>query len=189
MPPEPIKLPYDSLPSVQDRANLCYQAIGFLMQPITGWNQTFAECNEKYAIVEFKRGFGTLDEFYNIAAELMPGAFVQEINEDTLRVQAKLPELKKYSSQDERDAETIVRDITSVFQGIDADIETEIVVDTLTNGVDTVNLNIVEFQTESKLIPQQFMQVFDDFGGVYLINCTWDAALRLWNYEVIIYAK
>lgn len=189
LPPEPIKLPYDSLPSVQDRASLCYQAIGFLMQPITGWNQTFAECNEKYAIVEFKRGFGTLDEFYNVAAELMPGAFVQEINDDTLRVQAKLPELKKYSSQDERDAETIVRDITSVFQGIDADIETEIVVDTLTNGVDTVNLNIVEFQTESKLIPQQFMQVFDDFGGVYLINCTWDAALRLWNYEVIIYAK
>ncbi len=189
LPPEPIVLPYDFLPPVQDRAQLCYQAIGFLMQPITGWVQTFAECNEKYAIVEFKRGFGTLDEFYNIATELMPGAFVQEINDDTLRVQAKLPELKTVSSQDERDAETIVRDITSVFQATDKNLETQIVVDTLTNGVDTVNLNIVELQTESKLVPQQFMQVFDDFGGVYLINCTWDAALRLWNYEVIIYAK
>ena len=82
-----------------------------------------------------------------------------------------------------------MRDITSVFQAIDSDIETQIVVDTLTNGVDVANVNIVEIQAESKLIPQQFMQVFEDFGGVYLINCAWDAALRLWNYEVIIYAK
>jgi hypothetical protein len=182
-------MPYELLPDVAERASLCYQAIGFLMQPIAGWNQKLAECNEKYAIVEFKRSFGTLDEFYNTATELMPGAFVQEINDDTLRVQAKLPELKTVSSQDERDAETIVREITSAFQGVDSNIETQIVVDTLTNGVDVANVNIVEIQAESKLIPQQFMQVFDDFGGVYLINCTWDAALRLWNYEVLVYAK
>lgn len=189
LPPEPIVMPYELLPDVAERASLCYQAIGFLMQPIAGWNQKLAECNEKYAIVEFKRSFGTLDEFYNTATELMPGAFVQEINDDTLRVQAKLPELKTVSSQDERDAETIVREITSAFQGVDSNIETQIVVDTLTNGVDVANVNIVEIQAESKLIPQQFMQVFDDFGGVYLINCTWDAALRLWNYEVLVYAK
>ena len=189
LPPEPIVMPYDFLPDVQNRAELCYKAIGFLMQPVVGWVQTFAECAESYATVEFKRSFGTLDEFYNIAAGLMPGALVQEINDDTLRVQVKLPDLEKKSSQDERDAETIVRDITSVFQAIDSNIETQIVVDTLTNGVDVANVNIVEIQTESKLIPQQFMQVFDDFGGVYLINCAWDAASRLWNYEVIIYAK
>jgi uncharacterized protein YpuA (DUF1002 family) len=146
-------------------------------------------CGEEYVVANFKRSFGSFADFYSVATELMPGAFVQEINDDTLRVQAKLPELKTVSSQDERDAETIVRDITSVFQATDKNLETQIVVDTLTNGVDTVNLNIVELQTESKLVPQQFMQVFDDFGGVYLINCTWDAALRLWNYEVIIYAK
>ena len=119
----------------------------------------------------------------------MPGAFVQEINDDTLRVRAKLPDLEKISSQDERDAETIVRDITSAFQAIGSNLDVQVVVDTLTNGVDVVNLDIVEIQTESKLMPQQFMQVFDDFGGVYLINCAWDAASRLWNYEVIIYAK
>ena len=189
LPPEPIVLPYEFLPSVQDRAELCYQAIGFLMQPIVGWVQTFAECAEDYATVEFKRTFGTLDEFYNIATDLMPGAFVQEINDDTLRVRAKLPDLEKFSSQDERDAGTIVRDITSAFQAIDSNLDVQVVVDTLTNGVDVVNLDIVEIQTESKLMPQQFMQVFDDFGGVYLINCAWDAASRLWNYEVIIYAK
>ncbi len=189
LPPEPIVMPYEIIPDVMARAELCYQAMGFLMQPVVGWNQIFVECSENYATVEFKRTFGTLDEFYSIASELMPGAFVQEINDDTLRVQAKLPTLDKVASQDERDAETIVRDITSVFQAIDSDIETQIVVDTLTNGVDIANVNIVEIQAESKLIPQQFMQVFEDFGGVYLINCAWDAALRLWNYEVIIYAK
>ncbi|MFQ6729986.1 MAG: hypothetical protein ACLRFK_02955 [Alphaproteobacteria bacterium] len=189
LPPEPIVMPYEVLPDVQFRAVLCYNAIAFLMQPISGWNQTFAECNESHAIVEFKRSFGTLDEFYNVATNLMPGAFVQEINSDTLRVQAKLPEIPTVSSQDERDVQTVVRDVTSAFQAIDTDIETQIVFDTITNGVDTVNVNIVEVQTQSKLTPDQFMRVFDDFGGVYLINCAWDAASRIWNYEVIIYAK
>ena len=100
-----------------------------------------------------------------------------------------MPELQTMSSQDERDAETIVRDITSAFQSIDADLDTNIVIDSLTNGVDVATVTIVEVQAESKLIPEQFMRVFDDFGGVYLINCAWDAATRLWNYEVIIYAK
>jgi hypothetical protein len=159
------------------------------MQPIAGWNQVFAECNEQNAIVEFKRTFGTLDDFYNVAVDIMPGVLVQELNENTLRVQAALPELQTMSSQDERDAETIVRDITSAFQSIDADLDTNIVIDSLTNGVDVATVTIVEVQAESKLIPEQFMRVFDDFGGVYLINCAWDAATRLWNYEVIIYAK
>ena len=189
LPPEPIVMPYEYLPFVQDRADLCYRAIGFLMQPIAGWNQVFAECNEQNAIVEFKRTFGTLDDFYNVAVDIMPGVLVQELNENTLRVQAALPELQTMSSQDERDAETIVRDITSAFQSIDADLDTNIVIDSLTNGVDVATVTIVEVQAESKLIPEQFMRVFDDFGGVYLINCAWDAATRLWNYEVIIYAK
>jgi hypothetical protein len=119
----------------------------------------------------------------------MPGAFVQELNQDTIRVQAKLPKLPNISSQDERDASTIVRDVTSAFQAIGTDIDAQIVFDTITNGVETVNVNVVEIQTESKLTPDQFMRVFDDFGGVYLTKCAWDAASRFWNYEVIIYAK
>ena len=61
--------------------------------------------------------------------------------------------------------------------------------DTLTNGVDTVHLDIVEVGAESKLNPMQFMNMFSDFGGVYMTRCAWDAATRNWNYEVIIYAK
>lgn len=188
-PPEPIIMPYELLPDVQARAKQCYQAIGFLMQPIVGWNQINADCGETHAIAEFKRSFGTLGEFYNVATELMPGAFVQEVNDDTLRVQVALPKLEKISSQDERDAETVERDITTAFQGIDTSIETQIVTDTLTNGVDVANVNVVEIAVDSKLIPMQFMQIFEEFGGVYMVQCAWNVASRTWNYEVIIYAK
>ncbi len=189
LPPEPIVMPYELLPDMMARARQCYQAIAFLMQPVIGWNQVNVVCGETYAIADFKRDFGTLDEFYNVATGLMPGALVNEINEDTLRVQVALPKLEIFSSQDERDAETIVRDITSAFQGINEIVDTEIVVDTLTNGVDVATVNVVEVGAESKLIPQQFMEIFADFGGVYLMQAGWDARTRSWNYEVLIYAK
>ncbi len=189
LPPEPIVMPYELLPDMMARAKQCYQAIAFLMQPVIGWNQINVVCGEKYAIADFKRDFGTLDEFYNVATGLMPGALVNELNEDTLRVQVALPNLETFSSQDERDAETIVRDITSAFQRINEIVDIEIVVDTLTNGVDVATVNVVEVGADSKLIPQQFMEIFDDFGGVYLMQAGWNARTRSWNYEVLIYAK
>ena len=189
LPPEPIVMPYELLPDMMARAKQCYQAIAFLMQPVTGWNQINVVCGEKYAVADFKRDFGTLDTFYNVATELMPGALVSELNEDTLRVQVALPDLETFSSQDERDAETVVRDITSAFQGVNEIVDTEIVVDTLTNGVDVATVNVVEVGADSKLIPQQFMEIFDDFGGVYLMQAGWNARTRSWNYEVLIYAK
>ena len=188
-PPEPIVMPYELLPDVFERAQQCYQAIAFLMQPVTGWNQVNVVCGETYAIADFKRDFGTLDDFYNMATGLMPGALVNEVNEENLRVQVALPKLEAVSSQDERDADTVVRDVTSAFQGIDTVVDTEIVVDTLTNGVDVETVNVVEVGAESKLIPQQFMEIFADFGGVYLMQAGWNARTRLWNYEVLIYAK
>lgn len=189
LPPEPIVMPYELLPDMMARAEQCYQAIAFLMQPVVGWNQTDVVCGETHAVADFKRDFGTLDGFYNIASNIMPGAFVSEVNESVLRVQVALPELGIVSSQDERDADTVVRDVTSAFQGIDTNVDTEIVVDTLTNGVDVETVNVVEVGANSKLVPQQFMEIFEDFGGVYLMQVAWNARTRSWNYEVLIYAK
>lgn len=189
LPPEPIVMPYELLPDVASRAQQCYQAIAFLMQPIPGWVQTNVTCGETHAIAELSRSFGTLGDFYTVATELMPGVFVQQVDENTLRVQAALPELETYSSQDERDADTIIRDVTTAFQGIDAPVDTTVVVDTLTNGVDVASVNVVEVGAQSKLTPMQFMQIFNEFGGVYMIQCAWNAKTRTWNYEVIIYAK
>ncbi len=189
LPPEPIVMPYELLPDVTARAQLCYQAIGFVMQPIAGWNQVFATCGETHVVAEFQRSFGTIADFYNVATELMPGAFVTEIDDDTIRVQATLPELELFASQDERDPDTVVRDLTSSFQGIDTNVSTQITVDTLTNGVDVASVNVVEIGAESKLVPMQFMKIFDEFGGVYMMQASWDVRSRSWNYEVIVYAK
>ncbi len=188
-PPPPLVIPYEALPDVGARAYQCYQAIAFLMQPVTGWNQTMVDCDEKFASVEFKRDFGTLTEFYDIATNLMPGAFVQEINQDILRVRVNLPELPVGSAVDERDVDTIVRDVQTRFQSINEDVDINTVVDTISNGVDSVSLNVIEVAAQSKLVPMQFMNIFDDIDGAYLIKCVWDVLSRTWNYEVIIYAK
>lgn len=188
-PPEPIVMPYELLPDIDARAQQCYQAIGFVMQSISGWNQTYVTCGETHVVAEFQRDFGTVGEFYEIATNLMPGAFVTEIDEDTIRVRATLPKLELFASQDERDPDTVVRDVTTTFQGIDTNVETLVVVDTLTNGVDVASVNVVEVGAESKLLPMQFMKIFNEFGGVYMMQASWDVRSRVWSYEVIIYAK
>lgn len=188
-PVEPLRMPYDYLPAPAARAELCYRAIGFLMQPVQGWNQVSAECGEEYASASLRRGFGTLTQFYEIAGNLMPGAFVREDSENMLNVQARLPELELRSSQDERDADTIVREVYSLFQSTGEDVEVGVVADTITNGVETASVDVVEIAASSKLTPAQFMEIFADFGGVYMTRCAWDVSRRIWNYEVIIYAK
>ncbi len=187
--PEPIVLPYDYLPDPKIRAEVCYQAMAFLMQPVFGWNQTSIECAETHAFAWFDRSFGTISDFYNYATNLMPGAFVQEESENSLLTRVKLPTVKTMASLDERDVNTALRDLTSLFQSIDMDVNMGAVVDTLTNGIDTVYLNVIEISADSKLIPMQFIKIFEDFGGVYMTRCTWNVSTRTWNYEVIIYVK
>ena len=189
LPPEPIVLPYEQLPDVMQRAEVCYRATGFLMQQIPGWIQTSVRCDETHATAQIRRSFGTLGDFYTIATDLMPGAYVQELSDDLVSVRVKLPEVDIVPSQDERDADTIVRDITTLFQGINTPAEIHSVTDTITNGVDTKNFDIVEIAASSKMVPMQFMQMFANFGGVYLTACDWNYSNRTWNYEVIIYAK
>ena len=187
--PDPIVPPYDLLPDVAARAEICYRAMGFLMQPISGWTQVSVKCDETHATVNVRRTYGTIGDFYTIATELMPGAFVKELSEDTLTIRAKLPKLDASPSRDERDADTVVRDVMTAFQSIDTPVDIQTVVDTVSNGVETQVYDVVEVAASSKLTPMQFMQIFDNFGGVYMTNCDWNASNRTWNYEVIIYAK
>ena len=184
-----FQYPYDNLPDMYERANLCYRAIAFVMQPIAGWNQTYAKCDSEYVSATFARDFGTLNDFYEIGGELMPGAIVQQVSDDEIIVRVKLPELNTSSSLDERDAETVARDIASVFQQIDANAEINTVSDTILNNGVSENLNIVEVGVSSKLIPSEFMYAFKDFSGVYMTSVSWRANTRTWNYEFIIYTK
>ena len=177
------------LPDVAARAEICYRAIGFLMQPVSGWNQIDVKCDETHATAQFRRTYGTLGDFYAIANELMPGAFVQELSEDLLMVRAKLPISDIVPGHDSRNTDDIIRDVTTAFQSINTPVDITAVVDTVTNGVDTQNFDVVEVAASSKLTPMQFMQIFDNFGGVYMTKCDWNSTNRTWNYEVIIYAK
>ena len=184
-----FQYPYDKLPDVMERANLCYKAIAFVMQPITGWNQTFAKCDGEYVSATFMRDFGTLNDFYEIGGELMPGAIVQQTSEDEIIVRVKLPTLKTYSSLDERDPMSASRDIASVFQQIDARADINNVTDTIMNNGVAEDIHVTEVAVSSKLIPAEFMYAFKDFQGVYMTSTSWRANTRTWNYEVIIYTK
>ena len=184
-----FKYPYDNLPNVMERANLCYKAIAFVMQPIAGWNQTFAKCDGEYVSATFMRDFGTLNDFYEIGGELMPGAIVQQTSEDEVIVRVKLPALKTYSSLDERDPISAARDIASVFQQIDTRADINNVTDTVLNNGISETVHVTEVAVSSKLIPSEFMYAFKDFQGVYMTSVSWRANTRTWNYEVIIYTK
>ena len=186
---EPFQYPYDTLPNVIERADLCYKAIAFVMQPISGWNQTLAKCDGEYVSATFSRDFGTLNDFYEIGGELMPGAIVQQTSEDEIIVRVKLPELNKYSSLDERDSVTVARDIATVFQKINTRADINTVTDTIMNNGNAETVNVVEVAVSSKLVPSEFMYAFKDFNGVYVTSISWRANTRTWNYEVIIYTK
>ena len=186
---QPIEMPYDSLPDPYERADLCYRAIGFLMQQVIGWNQTVVECDKEYASATFRRSFGTLDDFYVIASDIMPGVFVQELNDDEILVRAKLPERVVSSSYDLRDIDTIVRELTSRFQSINLDASVVPVADVISNGFQSADVYFVGITVDTKLIPEQFIKIFEDFGGVYMTKVSWNATRKMWNYEVIIYAK
>lgn len=184
-----FQYPYDNLPNVMERANLCYKAIAFVMQPIAGWNQTLAKCDGEYVSATFMRDFGTLNDFYEIGGELMPGAIVQQTSEDEIIVRVKLPVLKTYSSLDERDPASAARDVASIFQQINARAEINNVTDTILNNGVAENIHVTEVAVSSKLVPAEFMYAFKDFQGVYMTSVSWRANTRIWNYEVIIYTK
>lgn len=185
----PMVYPYDYLPDKNQRAELCYKAIGFLMQPISGWNQVYTKCDEDSVSATFSRAYGTMNDFYNVGKDIIPGVTVQEVSDNEIIVKAKLPKLDTISSVEERDSGTVVRDVITIFQLLNNDFEISSVVDTISNGVTTENINVVEIAASSKLIPSEFIQIFKNFEGVYMTSVVWNVKTRVWNYEIIIYTK
>ncbi|MDR2412802.1 MAG: type 4b pilus protein PilO2 [Rickettsiales bacterium] len=186
---EPLEMPYDFLPEPKERAETCYKAIGFLMQQVPGWAQIGAECQDTHANATFMRGYGNIVDFYEIAADKMPGVFVKEKSESEIFIRARLPELKTAASLEEKDAETVAREVNALFQRMNSTADVNITVDTIGDGIESVNLDVVEIAAESKLTPLAFIDIFNNISGVYMTRCAWDVRSKTWNYEVIIYAK
>jgi len=184
-----IEYPYDKLPDVIERANLCYKATAFVMQPVMGWEQKNTVCDGEYVSVVFNRRFGTLNDFYLIGGDLMPGGIVQQVSENEMRVRVKLPELEVGPSVDERDQETLLRDVVSVFQQANLKASVKASNEVIRNNKEKEAVKFVEIDANSKLIPSEFMQIFDGFDGVYMRSANWDARSRMWGYKVIIYTK
>lgn len=186
---KPMDYPYYHLPLVQDTAKLCYKAIGYVMQPVFGWNQKTTRCDSEHVYVTFVRDFGTLNDFYSVAGDLLPGGIVQQVSDNEIRVRVKLPSLPEFTSIDEREQQIVLRDISSVFQQIKMNANIRVVNDTVTNGEESETINVIEVNASSKLIPVEFMQIFGDFGGVNLTSVKWDVATRTWEYGVLVYTK
>ncbi|MCQ2571427.1 MAG: type 4b pilus protein PilO2 [Alphaproteobacteria bacterium] len=181
--------PYNKLPYVMDKAKLCYKAIGFVMQPVLGWVPNAVECNQDNVSATFRREYGTINDFYAVGGELMPGAQVEQLSNNEVRVLVKLPELRTHKSIDSRDQATVMRDLISKYQkyGMTAEIKpgTEII----KKGVEKDTINVIQINASSKLIPQEYMLMFDGFQGVYLRAVDWSNNSRTWKYNISIYTK
>lgn len=186
---KPIEYPYDKIPNPMDKALLCYKAIGYMMQPIMGWNQTNINCSKEYVYGTFTRDFGTLNDFYTIGDDLMPGGVVTQKSENEISVRARMPDLPTHSSIDERDQTTAMRDIVSIFQQsmMTADIKTAD--ENIKNHEKYETVKIIEISANSKLTPPEFIKIFDDFGGVDIKSIDWDSGNKSWNYKILIYTK
>ncbi len=188
---EPVRLvmPYDDMPDFSEHTKLCWQAIGFLMQPIPGWSQTVVSCDGNKATTTLKRDFGTLYDFYEVGDKLMPGVVSEEISDSEIKLTVDLPKMTKVSSLSELDADSVARAIYSLFQRANMEVEIDKDSEEISAGNLSAKVNFVFVSAESKLTPLEFMSVFSDMEGVSIQSIKWDNEKREWNYEVRIYVK
>lgn len=187
---ELIKLPYESLPVLTSYINSCYKSINFLMQPVVGWSQTEVNCNDYYVSVFLKRTFGNIKDFYDFVYNHFPGVQIEEKSDSEILLKIKIPEVEKVFSKDKRDIKFIERQIVGILQkSFIENLNTNIAIDSIQDGENIINLNILEISFSSKLTPIQFIEIFKNFEGVYFTNISWKEESKIWNYEVIIYAK
>lgn len=184
-----ILYPYNTLPYVMDKANLCYKAIGFVMQPVLGWVQNGAECDQNFVTATFRREYGTLNDFYAVGAELMPGAQVEQMSNNEVRVKVKLPELKTHKSIDDRDQATVMRDMISKYQKYNMIAEIRPGAEGVQNSEEKQMVNVIQITATSKLIPSEYMLMFDGFQGVNLKSVEWSNTSRMWKYNIVVYTK
>ena len=119
----------------------------------------------------------------------MPGGVVTQTSDNDISVRVKLPELKTRSSVDNRDQDTAIRDLFSVFQEMNMRATIRPANITMKDGGQKEIVKIIDVSANSKLIPSEFMSIFGNFNGVYMKSVGWNPNNRNWEYKVSIYTK
>jgi len=188
-PPEPLVMPYDNIPDIAAHAAQCFDAITFLMQVVPGWNQADAECEGGRAAAHLHRRFGVIMDVYDFAAINMPGVEIIENSDSDMVLSLELPELPGRSRMAEEDADTLARNINSVFQLMGHDADVRRTIETVRGAGAMASVNVVLVHAASAMQPPEFVRIFEDYDAAVLSSVRWNAASRKWNYEVKIYVK
>jgi hypothetical protein len=183
--------PYDNLSDQNLRADQCWRAIAFVMQPISGWVQQNAICEENTAKAMLKRNYGTLEGLYNSIDSLMgENVYVMENTESDVVISVDLTPLQPSGNNSpQTDIEDIIFSVNNIFQKIGEFANIKPSIETSGQGVTAVTTNMVIINTDSKLKPDEFIKMFNGISPMLLSSVKWDARSRTWNYEVKIYAK
>ena len=201
-PPPPtivrVPMPWEKLPDLHIRADLCHHAIAFLSQPITGWVVNSVSCEPDVAVAHLMRNFGTIGDLFAGVQELMPNTSIQETGGSDVVLTAKLPPLELRLDAPAHSANEIMTAVQSVFQRIDAPVdfrrefysldlpmlgENEIF------DIDIETVPIVKITVTTKLQPREFIKIMYDIHGIDMPLVKWDNRNRNWKYEVIIFVK
>lgn len=189
--PAVISHPYDNLPDPHLRAEQCWRSIAFVMQPISGWSQQNAVCEENSARVTLNRTYGTLEGLYSLVDSLLgENVYVMENTDSNVVISVDLTPLPSSGNNlPKTDIEDVVFSVNNIFQKIGKFANIKPSMETNKQGDVTVTTNMVTIDADSKLKPDEFIKMFDGISPISLSSVKWDARSRTWNYEVKIYAK
>jgi hypothetical protein len=192
------KMPWESVPSLRDKADQCWRATAFLAQRITGWTLVSVSCADEEATARLTRNYGTLDDLYNEVRRTMQTVKVNEIGGNDVVLTARLRPLEKFESKPESNADDVMTAMQSTFQRINADadfrrdfieLEMPALNDDEEIGVDMTDVPVVKIEAASKLQPLEFIKIMRDMSGVEMPKVFWDNANRTWTYDVVIFVK
>lgn len=190
IPSTRVVMPYDNLPGALPYSEKCWQAIAYVMQPITGWVQQSAECVDNTASARFVRTYGTLAGLHESVYSLMGDVFIVENTDSDAVISVPFTPLPPAVNNTPQNlTENIVFSISSLFQTIGESANVRSGMETSGEGEAAVTSNVVIVSATSKLKPDEFIKIFDGISPLYLSSVKWDARTRTWNYEVKIYAK
>ncbi|MDR1027171.1 MAG: type 4b pilus protein PilO2 [Rickettsiales bacterium] len=193
-----VVMPWENLPTAAARAELCWKAIAFLSQQITGWVVESVVCAEIEAIAHLLRNYGTIGDLYDEVAAKMPGVLIDETGGSDVILTAKLRPLETADRAPEFSSDQIMTAVQSVFQKIDEPIdfmrdfvqlarpepgENEVLDSDLTDAP------VVRIEAVSKLQPKEFVKIMSDVPSVRIPMIKWDNGARNWIYTAVIYVK